>query len=81
LGCPVFSGFYSFSYIPFIIFRLWILRAGRSSLIWAEVGGKGKEGLFWGSKIPHKNGRKPTLVPAPLLRLRLSSYEGIPIPK
>ena len=43
--------------------------------------GKGKEDLFWGSKIPHKTGRKPALLPALLLRRRLASREGFPTPK
>ena len=43
--------------------------------------GKWKEGLFWKHGIPHKTGRKPTLVSAPLLRRRPSSWEGFPTPK
>ena len=45
-----------------------------------------KEGLFGGggfqgSGIPHKTGRRPTRLPAPLLRRRLSSREGGPTPQ
>jgi hypothetical protein len=43
--------------------------------------GKREKGLFWGSKIPHKTGREPALLPAPLLRRRPSSWEGVPTPK
>ena len=43
--------------------------------------GTWKEGLLWGSKIPHKAGREPALLPAPLLRRRLSSRKGSQPPK
>jgi hypothetical protein len=49
--------------------------------------GKWKEGLFWGwwflrdLEFPTKPVQKPTLLPAPLLRRRLSSCEGVPTPK
>ena len=48
---------------------------------WAGVGEMREKGLFWGSKIPDKTGRKPALFTAPLLRRRLSSREGFPTPK
>ena len=48
---------------------------------WAGGGGKGKQGGFGGSKISHKTGREPALLPAPRLRRRLSSHEGFPTPK
>jgi hypothetical protein len=53
----------------------------QNSLFMGWSMGKGKEGLFWGPGILLKTGRKPTLLPAPLLRRRLSSCEGVPTPK
>jgi len=61
--------------------------AGRSPFRWAGVGGKREKGLFWGVVVfwdlefPTKSVQKPTLLPAPLLRRRLSSCEGVPTPK
>jgi len=55
--------------------------AGRSPYRWAGAGGMREKDLLWGSKIPHKTGRESPLVPAPLLRRRLSSHEEVPTPK
>jgi len=58
---------------PFWLAKTPVLRAG--------TGEMREKGLLWGSGIPHKTGREPTILPAPRLRRRLSSPEGFPTPK
>jgi hypothetical protein len=56
---------------------LWLAKLLLYGLEYGEM----KEGLLWGSGIPLKTDTKPTLLPTPLLRRRLSSPEGVLIPK
>jgi hypothetical protein len=59
-------------FIPF-----WLAKLNFYGLEYGEM----KEGLFWGSGIPLKTDTKPTLLPTPLLRRRLSSREEVLTPK
>jgi len=46
-----------------------------------EYGENERRPVFLRTGISHKTGKKPTLLPGPLLRRRLSFREGFPTPK
>jgi len=54
---------------------------GKTPFLWAGGLGNGKKACFGDLEFPTKPAREPALVPAPLLRRRLSSREGVPTPK
>ena len=72
----LFVFLHSLRHIPFVDNPCWQIV---SQMGWS--GGNEGKILFWGSKIPYKTGREPALLPAPHLRRRLFSREGVLTPK